>query len=893
MNKLYLVALLTSFISFLVTDDIFGQNVLIENVVPVIQMDISDDGRLHVLSKEHLCTYYGKSKLTDCLAVRDGVSQFQLSSKDQTIFIAKDTIYFYKDEALIHVQAFPHITTATVLSQERLILATLSGLFAIDLTSYHLELFALEGEFINDISLLNQNQLVIGTDTGIAVYDFDTGQLVSKHPELIIKKLIADQDRRIISVTIDDLIIHLDEGLNIIQKRELGIGGIKELGFSNSQIAIRSKNGFHLLDENLMVEMAINGSFETMLLLPNTVLLSQGYKIYAYDLTTEVIYTPHNNYSIFGRDEDEYWIGGNKEIYYYQNDQLVLEIGIPTAKKDLYVSSIVVYGNRIFAGTMGDGLFIFDISGRYIDNVYSPNAKDRNNIIQLKVFNGSIWMAHLNGISVLDPITLNIKTEFDNLIANNYIYCVEPINDQEFYCGTSKDGLLYYDNGTVSNYLQGTSVFCIARKNDVIFAGTEKSGVYRISSNRVTDSILGIAPIYAMAIYEDYFIINDKNTSSIFSQIDSTQHPIFRGTLLNNQLNGIFDNQKALLSITENGLMKINKERIAKLFQIEILLDNPGLFDQRINKERHTFNYKENVFTFTFNLSSLYLNQNNYFKYRLLGLDSTWQTTQSNQVDYYRLNPGSYTFEVASGHQNDFNPIHPASYTFEIDRPFWETLWFLALALGLIGLTIYYTIKARERQLLQKEKEAKDKIKIELDKLKQQIDPHFLFNSFNSLIGLIEEDPELAVGATEKLSSLYRSILAYQDKELIDIQAELELAQAYLNINKIRYEDLLNMSIDVPKNIKGMVIPLSTQLLVENAIKHNVINSDKTLSITIYIKDNYLVVSNNINKKYRSEPQSGYGLDNLTTRYSLLTEDPVEIHTESNRFMVKIPIIHD
>ena len=180
-----------------------------------------------------------------------------------------------------------------------------------------------------------------------------------------------------------------------------------------------------------------------------------------------------------------------------------------------------------------------------------------------------------------------------------------------------------------------------------------------------------------------------------------------------------------------------------------------------------------------------------------------------------------------------------------------------------------------------------------LEALQQQVDPHFLFNTFNVLTGLIEEDGKLAQKFVTQLAKVYRYIIEMRSKTLVDLEDELGFAKSYLFLLKIRFDEGFSYSIEVEDAFfKKKLIPASIQLLVENAIKHNVVNQQKPMHLSLYIEDNYFCVSNNLNPKERIQNSStGIGLTNISSRYALIDEEREPIISKSNTdFTVKLPL---
>ncbi|HOB23959.1 MAG TPA: histidine kinase, partial [Kaistella sp.] len=178
----------------------------------------------------------------------------------------------------------------------------------------------------------------------------------------------------------------------------------------------------------------------------------------------------------------------------------------------------------------------------------------------------------------------------------------------------------------------------------------------------------------------------------------------------------------------------------------------------------------------------------------------------------------------------------------------------------------------------------------QFESLKNQLDPHFLFNSLNVLSSLIDENPNLAQRFTSSMSKIYRYVLEQKDKELVTVEEELDFAKTYCELLKTRFEDSVNFEVEV-KDMKGFVVPLSLQLLLENCIKHNFATSAKPLIIKIYSENGNLIVENNLQAREQVKEREGIGLSNIVQRYSLITNRNVFIEKSEDYFKVKLPIL--
>lgn len=180
----------------------------------------------------------------------------------------------------------------------------------------------------------------------------------------------------------------------------------------------------------------------------------------------------------------------------------------------------------------------------------------------------------------------------------------------------------------------------------------------------------------------------------------------------------------------------------------------------------------------------------------------------------------------------------------------------------------------------------------QFESLKNQLDPHFLFNSLNVLSSLIDENPRQAQKFTASMSKIYRYVLEQKDKELVTVEDELEFAKTYCELLKTRFEDSVDFVFDVKKeDYRRFVVPLSLQLLLENCIKHNFATSSKPLIIKIYSENDNLCIENNLQVREQIKESSGIGLANIVQRYALLTKKNVFIEKSEDYFKVKLPVL--
>ncbi|WP_339627619.1 2TM domain-containing protein [uncultured Maribacter sp.] len=207
-------------------------------------------------------------------------------------------------------------------------------------------------------------------------------------------------------------------------------------------------------------------------------------------------------------------------------------------------------------------------------------------------------------------------------------------------------------------------------------------------------------------------------------------------------------------------------------------------------------------------------------------------------------------------------------------------------------LHAFYFYKALQDTKVKEQKIIAGSASAKFDALKNQLDPHFLFNSLNVLTSLIEEDPVQAQKFTTSLSKVYRYVLEQKSKNLISVDEELQFAKTYVRLLKMRFEDSIIFEIpDKALNPEAKIVPLSLQLLLENAVKHNVVTSSKPLHIKIFEEDGYLYVTNNLQEKQVVKKSSGVGLQNIRQRYAILTKKEMQIFKTAKEFKVRLPML--
>ncbi len=207
-------------------------------------------------------------------------------------------------------------------------------------------------------------------------------------------------------------------------------------------------------------------------------------------------------------------------------------------------------------------------------------------------------------------------------------------------------------------------------------------------------------------------------------------------------------------------------------------------------------------------------------------------------------------------------------------------------------VNIQYILSNWRQSMIKAEALEKERIQAQLIELQNQLSPHFLFNHFNILYSLIDENKEEAKNFLNQLAEIYRYVLRQKEEELVSLEKELEFLKGYIFLLEVRFSDKINiqLQIDARQN-QYHIPPLSLQILLENAIKHNEVSEEFPLNIIIRQENDRLVFSNTYQPRVSQLPSTKTGLSNIKKRIGLLTDKPLIIKQQSDQFIVEIPLL--
>ncbi|MBL0304183.1 MAG: histidine kinase [Cytophagaceae bacterium] len=408
--------------------------------------------------------------------------------------------------------------------------------------------------------------------------------------------------------------------------------------------------------------------------------------------------------------------------------------------------------------------------------------------------------------------------------------------------------------------------------------------------------------------HNDNIIISILDNILIFNEIKNESYSF---NLKTNDSFSDWENQlidlksDKIISIGKQGFILIDLKNLRiPSFQDQLYINRISNTDTSIlineNNSQVKFNSIQNSFSVNFGVLSP-LNSYLYeMSYKLEGFDNDWIIDKEDKKEavYGNLDGGDYIFKVRAKDVNQkYLPIQ--TLKIHIETLFYNTIWFKLLFFLTFVFILFALIRFRINQRkkihhlqLQSTRLEKDKTEIQYQNLINHLNPHFLFNSLTSLNGLILSEPDLASDFLQKLSKIYRYILQNKENEVVSLEKELEFVQNYINLQKSRFEEGLQVIISIPERfLKHGIIPVTLQNLFENAIKHNTIEEGNPLIINVFIENNFLIVKNNLQKKKFVESSNKQGLDSLKSLYKYFTSSPMEAIETETVFIVRIPLL--
>ena len=657
------------------------------------------------------------------------------------------------------------------------------------------------------------------------------------------------------------------------------------------------------------------------LISPNALIRSPGNSIGLLLESRDKQY--RNIHSILCSNRGSIWFSNDNGLFRIKNKSSIKE------KPEQVIASGVLSGvhiislhedreGGIWAGTFGKGILRIDPGSASFERFSSSEGLVNDNVLSITGSRNMIWFATLGGASRYllsqGDGKKNRKPVFESFgelhgLGNNFIYKVFEDSYGRVWFGTDGNGISVWEDDRFLNYadsadLKGKVVYSITEEqNGHTWFTTSNSGVYDFDgrSFRKYDLKQGLSNIHISGLAagkqgEIYVIHMDgvdmlDPISGRFKYLGAVDGV----GALNADLNTVsVDSMSGTIWIgSSRGIITLSADVYNRPARPPVRITGVMvLLEETDTLEPHTFAHNRNHFTFSY--SGLWYKAPDQVRYQVMleGYDLDWISTRNKVMTYSSLAPGTYTFRVKASISDDFSISEERRYTFTIRKPVWKTWWFLTLSSLVVIALVTLIIRNRDRRLRREQHLIRENILSQFETLKNQVNPHFLFNSFSTLSAIITENQDLAQEYVQKLSQFYRNILEYRDKSVITLEEELALAETYAYLQTKRFGPAFSVKINLKKETRSSFIPpLTLQMLLENAVKHNIISSEKPLTVELHEDDGYLVISNPDQPRKNAEPSTGVGLQNIRSRYRILSSKEIRIETSADRFAVYLPIL--
>lgn len=811
----------------------------------------------------------------------------------------------------------------------------------------------LSADYVNCLYPMNGNQLVAGTDQGLSFITLDQDKrniqtFTTKNglPDNIVSCISASQAKNTVWIGTQSKGILL---FNIQDKMVTG-AGVKNAGWHYGQvndIIEVNRIAFIATEQNSIVSYdqksnTVNENILADSLFPKRIAdlqIDNEGNIWAAAENKIISFT--GNYltywhkaggvnlikvhAVLADDEHKLWFTPDLRLFEGTQDNLCngyLHSYDLTPPRD-HIDITSLYKDRfgfLWIGTMGEGLFRMNlVTGSWRRIAENPIAYF-GNILSIAGKDDQVWISTLNGVSKFDltetNYELNTKIAFTNYskkdgLGSDYIYHILIDKKNRVWFATDGAGVAVFQNNVFTNfYLNGLFPASVAYslaedKDQNIWISTYNEGLFKYDQKKFIQHGIknGLTDLAITSIAVDEFnnvvAINKKGIDLLNPAKNTVQHFGSESGFLELQpnLNSISKGPDGRIWIgTDNGIVCLNSSSAAVAYRPVAVIEYVNLFNTPIDTSgRKIFSYDQNNFSFKLAAAYYKAPEKIKFQYWLEGYNKNWETTGDRVISFPRLRSGKYLLKVRASANNNFDSAPIIAYRFTILKRFWTTWWFYLLSVLVISAFLYWFVMQRIRSIKKMQRSEYEKFQLQYDALKNQINPHFLFNSFNALLNFVEDDPKEAAILIKHLSLFYRKLTAYSQKELITLEEELELLNSYLFIQKKRYGNALQISIEISPDTRKLCLipPMVLQLLTENAVKHNTISKDKPLQISIFTEQDLLIVQNNINPKLEKEESEGVGLKNIRNRYRFLTDAEVMLEENNGTFIVRLPIIYN
>ena len=633
---------------------------------------------------------------------------------------------------------------------------------------------------------------------------------------------------------------------------------------------------------------------------------------YAVDIRIAGTFSLSNVTAMICDRKGNLWYTQNKDLYRL----------IPPAKPEKVLTAeaaiTCLYADEednLWFGTFGKGLFYFD--GHATRVVHNIPELVNGHILSIASARGKLWIASLNGVEetvVEKPFVGALRwVRHHNKLSgtgSDYIYQLYTDSEERIWMATDGGGVCMFENGKyhrwdTSSGLTSQVVYSISEDaGGSMWTGTLEKGIFRYQENRwkqitARDGLQGLNITAVRGNGSGHVVVvNDEGIDQWYPGSKQFRHYNRRLGIgidsTSNVLNCIANDLEGNVYVPfEHGFIKFLNQDEHYSINPTVEINTVSLFFKPLAEKQKEFGPDQNHISFGYSGVNFSNPERLHYRYKLEGYEENWIYTNDEDIPFAQLPPGNYVFRVQVSLNNSFEVANEDSFAFSVSKPYWQTVWFIGLiSVAVLGVSVTL-IRLREKGIRDKSRMQKERMVFEYEHLKSQVNPHFLFNSLNTLVNLIEEDQRAAADYTVHLADLYRNMLSFKDQDLIKLSEEFEIITNYMYIQKSRFGEALQLETRIPGNVLNTtrIVPLALQLLVENAIKHNVVSLARPLTISITSNGGEIMVKNPLQPKLSKEKGAGLGLMNIKKRYNLLTNRNVEYGVVNNEYIVVLPLL--
>lgn len=561
------------------------------------------------------------------------------------------------------------------------------------------------------------------------------------------------------------------------------------------------------------------------------------------------------------------------------------------------VSLTAAANGTVWAATFGSGVLAIDPSGD-VHHFRAADGLRNENVLAARASGDTIWFATLDGICLWDGSRF-----VDVEGSTGFTFDVLPIPGDGVYIASDGQGIMHRKEGSTTRLqTAGRTFYSLVpdETGDGVWAMGPDAGLCRVEEAQVVCAGAGLPlfndDLFALATVHGRVLVlgkagvwaHDPASGRWMDLADRT------GTVgVEAELNAITRSRDgAVWFACDRGLVRLRLTE--RHFTTHIPLVVTGIYVNRDPvplADTITTNHDRNDITLRF--AGVYYPDPGSVRFEYsIGEKGDVLRSRDRELAFTGLAPGVHRIRIRAFLDGSSGDPEWRILTVIVNPPWWRMPWVVALGvLCVLGLLIL-VVRGRERRMRYRERMEQEKVRFQLEALRSQVDPHFLFNSFNTLAALIETDPDKAVHHVDEMSTFFRSILLVRDKDLIPLSEELELLQRYFDLEKHRFGAAIDLLVRIDEEIDAFrIVPLTLQLLMENALKHNVATDAEPLQVLLTIERSDVVMRNAVRPRASAARSTGFGLESIIKRYAAIGPRPVVVEADAAFFVVRVPLI--